>query len=117
MRYFIQGAVIAIALASMPIVANAPALAAVDFSITLGNGAFGYSDGYWDREHRWHVWRNATERRYFRDHYGEHYADARHDRDRNDRDQGWRENNRWWEQGRQEERDRDGRRERDEDRR
>jgi hypothetical protein len=107
MRQFIKSAVIIIALAGVPVVANTPAFAAVDFSISLGNGAFGFSDGYWDRDHHWHVWRNTAERKYFRDHYGEHYADTRHDRDRNDRTQGWRENNRWWEQGRDEKREQD----------
>ena len=104
MKHLIQGALISLALAGSPIVAAAPAFAAVDFSISLGNAAFGYSDGYWDRDHHWHAWRNAEEQRYFRDHYREHYAGNRHDRDRNDRDQGWRENNRWWE--RAQERDR-----------
>jgi hypothetical protein len=27
----------------------------------VGGIAFGYSDGYWDREHRWHGWRDAQE--------------------------------------------------------
>ena len=92
MRQFVKGALIVINLAGAPVVAATPTVAAVDFSISLGNGAFGYSDGYWDRDHQWHVWRNAAEQRYFREHYGEHYADVRHDRDRNDRGQGWREN-------------------------
>ena len=97
MKYIVKGALIALALAGAPVIASAPAAAAgVDFSITLGNAAFGYSDGYWDRDHRFHAWRNKEESEYFRNHYGEHYAAVRHDKDRKDRDKGWR-NERWWE--------------------
>ena len=99
MKHIIKGALIALALAGAPIVASVPATAAVDFSISLGNAAFGYSDGYWDRDRHWHAWRNAEESEYFRTHYGEHYVAVRHDHDRKDRDQGWR-NERWWDQGR-----------------
>ena len=105
MKHIVRGALIAFALAGVPIVASVPAVAAVDFSITLGNAAFGYSDGYWDRDHRWHAWRNREEAEYFRTHFGEHYAAFRHDHDRKDRNQGWR-NDRWWD------RDRDGGRDR-----
>jgi hypothetical protein len=98
MRQLIKGALIAIVLGGAPVFASAPALAAVDFSLSLGNAAFGFSDGYWDRDHHWHAWRNKAEQAYFRDHYREHYAEVRHDRDRKDRDQGWRENNRWWQE-------------------
>jgi len=96
MRHIIKGALIALALAGASVTASAPAVAAVDFSVSLGNAAFGYSDGYWDRDHRWHAWRNRQESQYFRDHYGEHYVASRHDRDRKDRDKGWR-SERWWE--------------------
>ena len=102
MKPIIKGALIALALAGAPVVASAPAQAAVDFSITLGNAAFGYSDGYWDRDRRFHTWRNRDEAEYFRNTYGQHYYAYRHDRDRRDRDRGWR-NERWWE-------DRDNRR-------
>src|SRR5258705_13811106 len=74
MRHIIKGALIALALAGASVTASAPAVAAVDFSVSLGNAAFGYSDGYWDRDHRWHAWRNRQESQYFRDHYGEHYV-------------------------------------------
>ena len=95
MKHIINGALVAIALAAAPAAAIAPAHAAVDFSISLGNAAFGFSDGYWDRDHHWHNWRNKDEARYFREHYREHYQAARHDRDRKDKNQGWREE-RWW---------------------
>jgi len=106
MRKLIQGSLIAFALVTAPLIASGPAFAAVDFSISLGNAAFGYSDGYWDRDHHWHTWRNKDEQRYFQTHYGDHYVGERHDRDRNDRDQGWR-SERWWEH--QQDRDRDHR--------
>jgi hypothetical protein len=95
-KHIIKGALIALALAGTPIVVSGPATAAgVDFSVSLGNAAFGYSDGYWDRDHHWHNWRNKAESKYFQDHYREHYSAARHDHDRKDHDQGWR-NDRWW---------------------
>lgn len=95
MKHILKGALIALALTGAPMIAAAPASAATDFSITLGNAAFGYSDGYWDRDHHWHGWRNKAESQYFRDHYKDHYVAMRHDHDRKDRDQGWR-NDRWW---------------------
>ncbi len=100
MKHLITGAALALALAlaGAPLIAStAPVSAAVDFSIALGNAAFGYSDGYWDRDHHWHAWRNKDEARWFRDHMADHYYDVRHDRDRKDRDQGWRRE-RWWEE-------------------
>jgi Spy/CpxP family protein refolding chaperone len=97
MNRIVKTALIASALAGAPLLASAPAMAATDFSISLGNAAFGYSDGYWDRDHQWHAWRNRAEAAYFRDHYRDHYYAVRHDRDRKDRDKGWR-NERWWEE-------------------
>jgi len=99
MKPMIKAALVALALAGVPVVASVPASAAVDFSLSLGNAAFGYSDGYWDRDHHWHNWRNKAEASYFRDHYGEHYAAVRHDHDRKDKNQGWREE-RWWDRDR-----------------
>lgn len=104
MRKLVQGSLIAFALVTAPLITAAPAFAAVDFSLSLGNAAFGFSDGYWDRDHHWHTWRNRDEQRYFQTHYGEHYMAERHDRDRRDRDQGWR-NERWWEQNQDRNRD------------
>jgi hypothetical protein len=95
MKHIMSGALMALALATAPIIASAPAQAAVDFSISVGNAAFGYSDGYWDRDHHWHGWRNRAEARYFRDHFRDHYYAFRHDRNRRDRNMGWRDE-RWW---------------------
>ena len=92
----LKSALIALALVATPVMASAPAAAAgVDFSVSLGNAAFGYSDGYWDRDHNWHTWRNKDEAQYFRTHNAEHYAEVKHDKDPKDHDQGWR-NDRYW---------------------
>lgn len=96
MKHIINGALIALALAAAPMaVAPAQARAAVDFSVSLGNAAFGFSDGYWDRDHHWHAYRSRAEGRYFRDHFKDHYIASRHNRDRKDRNMGWREEH-WW---------------------
>ena len=95
MKHLISSALVALALAAAPIMATAPAQAAVDFSLSLGNAAFAYSDGYWDRDHRWHAYRNRAEARYFRDHFRDHYVATRHNHDRKDRNMGWREEG-WW---------------------
>ena len=58
-----------------------------------GGVAFGYSDGYWDRAHNWHAWRNAEEAAAWRRENAEHYYDWHHDRDAS---MGWREEH-WWE--------------------
>lgn len=65
------------------------ALAADSFSFSFDTGAvaFAYSDGYWDREHRWHSWRNAREHRAYREQYRDSYKAVRHSRERN---KGWR---------------------------
>ena len=55
-------------------------------SFNSGNVAFGYQDGYWDRDHRWHHWRNQREARRYRAAYSSRYHHWRHDRDS---DQGW----------------------------
>lgn len=66
-------------------------------NVTVGVGpggiAFGYSDGYWDRDHHWHAWRNHEEAERWRAENSAHYYDWKHDRDR---DQGWHNNDHWW---------------------
>jgi len=54
-------------------------------SILLGDVAFGYRDGYWDRRHHWHHWRHNSDYRYYRDH-GSNYYGWNHARDGTD---GW----------------------------
>jgi len=49
---------------------SAPVQAGGDFSLSLGNAAFAFSDGgYWERDHHWHAWRSRAETRYFLDHF------------------------------------------------
>jgi hypothetical protein len=96
MRHGIKAALVAVALAGGSLAATAPAEAAENVTIAAGPGgiAFGYSDGYWDRDHHWHKWRNREEAAHWREENREHYFDRRHDRDH---DQGWREGDRYWE--------------------
>jgi hypothetical protein len=50
--------------------ASAPASAQPSsFSFRMGDVAIGYSDGYYDRDRRWHTWRNAREHRWYRTNY------------------------------------------------
>ncbi len=73
--------------------ASRPAQAAVDVAIGGGGIAFGYTDGYWDREHHWHRWHSRHEAEQWRAANADHYYAVRHDRDREHK--GWREE-RWW---------------------
>jgi len=55
------------------------------FSFRVGDVAMGFNDGYYDRSHNWHRWRNAREHSWYRTHYVDSYRGARHrgwDRDR-----------------------------------
>ncbi len=71
---------------------TAPASAAgIYLSFDAGNVAFAYQDGWWDRDHHWHAWRDRDEWRYYRRHYHGHYYAWNHDRDH---DMGWR--NPYW---------------------
>jgi hypothetical protein len=58
-----------------------------------GEAAFGYNDGYWDRDHHWHTWANNQDAARFRTTNGGHYYDSKHDQDSN---QGWHDNDRYW---------------------
>jgi hypothetical protein len=91
----IEVAVVALALLGVPLAVGmpVPAHADVHVSIDPGSVAFGYSDGYWDRDHRWHDWRNREETDWYREHYRDHYYNRKHD---GEREQGWRSTDRWW---------------------
>jgi hypothetical protein len=65
----------------------------VTVSVGTPGIAFGYNDGYWDRERAWHAWRDRREAARWREANRDHYYAWRHDRDR---DKGWREADRWW---------------------
>jgi hypothetical protein len=56
-------------------------------TFSFGDVAYGYRDGYWDNDHRWHKWRNARDHRSYRDQYRDNYRDGYHHRYRG---QGWR---------------------------
>lgn len=45
-------------------------------------GAIGYRDGYYDRNNRWHAWRNERERNWYRVTYRNSYRGMRRDSDR-----------------------------------
>lgn len=64
------------------------------FSVSLGGVVFAYSDGYYDRNRRWHGWRSNAERNWYRQNRRDSYYHMRrdHDRDRNRRD--WRDGRR-----------------------
>lgn len=49
------------------------------FSFDAGGVTMGFSNGYYDRDHRWHAWRSAREAREFRRLYGDRYRHARWD--------------------------------------
>ena len=103
MNRFLKRAVIAVALIGTPLtMAHAEIgstgteghrsselglqVAAISFSFNFGTVAVGYSDGYWDNNHRWHRWRNNQEQSRYRAIQGANYYGMRHDRARNN---GW----------------------------
>jgi len=51
-----------------------------------GDIAFGYNDGYWDRSHQWHVWRDQDEMKSYKSAQNNQFHDWQHSRDP---DQGW----------------------------
>ena len=68
-------------------VSEARAADSFSFSFKTGDVAFAYSDGYLDREPRWHSWRNSREHRNYRERYRDNYKAVRSSRERN---RGWR---------------------------
>ena len=88
-------ALVALALVGAPLAAVTPSAAreAANISINPDRIAFGYRDGYWDRDHHWHKWRNRQDANWYKAHYGEHYYDRTHGQDKA---KGWHEADRWW---------------------
>lgn len=68
-----------------------PAQAQVSVGFNVGNVAFGFSDGYWDRGHVWHPWPSPAAHRSFRARHPAHFRPHPHTRYRN---AGW--GKRWW---------------------
>jgi hypothetical protein len=70
--------------------AEARATGGASFSITLGNVVFGYSDGYYDQNRRWHTWRNSQERNWYQSNHRGSFYNLRHDRDNDSNRRNWR---------------------------
>jgi hypothetical protein len=64
------------------------------FSIQLGNIVFAYSDGYYDRDRRWHRWRSDRERNWYRQHRRAYYYGYPRSRDRHRARRDWRDGRR-----------------------
>jgi hypothetical protein len=92
----LHAALVAVALGGATLITAAPTMAADNVTVAVSPGgiAFGYNDGYWDRGHNWHAWKNREEAARFQKENRDHYFDYKHDRDR---DAGWRESDRYWE--------------------
>jgi hypothetical protein len=54
----------------------------MSFSFRIGDVRVAYSDGYYDHRNRWHSWRNARERNWYRVNYARNYRAYRRDADR-----------------------------------
>jgi hypothetical protein len=65
-----------------------------NFSITLGNVQFGYTDGYYDQNRGWHNWSNNNERDWYRQNRGGTYHDMQRDRDDDTNRRDWRDGKR-----------------------
>ena len=72
----------------------AAARATVDFSVSLGDVQFGYDDGYYDNDRRWHDWRNDDERDRYRQSHNDSYYQMSHSDDRDTYRRDWREGRR-----------------------
>ncbi len=57
-------------------------------TISFGDVAYGYRDGYWDNQRDWHQWKHQDDARRFRDSGRGEYHHWNHTRDRN---QGWKD--------------------------
>ena len=66
----------------------------ISLSFSIGDVAFGYRDGYYDRYRRWHRWESDDEREWYRDHYGPTYYEVYRDNDRDPYRTDWRYNRR-----------------------
>ena len=73
----------ALALSALVGAVIVPAAGAATLGINFGNVSLGFSDGYWDNNHRWHKWGRGELARYRTVHRDTYHA-WRHD-DRNHR--------------------------------
>lgn len=88
-----QAALVAALLAAASLTPMHAAHAAVAVQFDAGSVAFGYSDGYWDRNHAWHRWPSSATRNNWRTQNHGHYYTHAHS---HDKAAGWRENDHWW---------------------
>lgn len=87
MHGIMKCAIVAVGLAGAALATTETTSAAqIGVSLNVGDVAFGFQDGYWDRDHHWHHWRNQRQARYYRNASGSQYHAWRHDRDP---DHGW----------------------------
>ena len=78
---------------------SAPALARdrgddIGVTVTFGGAAFGYDDGYYDSDRRWHQWRDDDERAWYEQNNRQTYYRMNRDDDRDDYRRDWREGRR-----------------------
>jgi hypothetical protein len=77
---------------SVPLVAAHAADVSVNFN--AGDVAFGFTDGYWDRNHAWHAWPNTKARDQWRSGNAAHYHAKSHAQYKGS---GWSDSDRYWE--------------------
>jgi hypothetical protein len=95
MHMFLKGAAIALALTGATFAiagtANAAGIsigisdngrhhASGGITFSFSDVAYGYQDGYWDNSHRWHRWRNRSDRDNYRSQHGNNYRNGNHRR-------------------------------------
>ena len=99
MKKFTLGLMGAAALCAAGMVATVPPaaaqqMAALSFSISLGNVGVAYTDGYYDQNRRWHSWRNNQEHNWYRQNHSDSYFPVSHTRDRDPYRSDWRKGKR-----------------------
>jgi hypothetical protein len=81
-------------MAAMTAPAEARSRNNTSFSVTLGNAQFGYSDGYYDSDRRWHRWNNNRQRSWYQRNHRSSYYHMRRHRDRDQYRRDWRDGRR-----------------------
>lgn len=77
---------------SMPAAARDRDNVSVTFS--FGDAAFGYDDGYYTSDRRWHEWRDDDERAWYQQNHGDRYHRMNRYDDRDDYRRDWRDGRR-----------------------
>jgi hypothetical protein len=81
MKFNIQAALLASALALIPLASSVPAQAGATVAFDFGNVAIGYRDGYRDQHQQYHRWAHKQDAVTYRTQHAENYRDMNHDRD------------------------------------